>query len=102
MEDAPRSVFLAQGSWSAGWMDGGRVISHLDLSASPGSIATSSCSLNTVTSFYLMSGLSDMQISYGLRQQETEKGVYVPPTHFTTEKAEVHRVQVLNPQSHSE
>lgn len=54
-------------------MDGGRVISHLDLSASPGSIATSSCSLNTVTSFYLMSGLSDKQISYALRLQETEK-----------------------------
>lgn len=80
-----RRAAKGQGGWGGGrstlglpcpgflecWVDGGRVISHLDLSASPGSIATSSCSLNT--SFYLMSGLSDMQISYALRLQETEK-----------------------------
>lgn len=54
------------------WEDGGRVTSHLDSSVSHGSMATSSCSLNTVACFCLMSDLSDIQISYGSRQQEAD------------------------------
>lgn len=85
------------------WLDGGRVTSHLASSASRGSVATSSCSLNTVGYFCLMSGLSDMQISYGSRQREPEKiNGLRSSTHFTNEKAKVQREQAVYPQSHSE
>lgn len=68
------------------WVDGGPVTSHLDPSASRGSIATSSCSVNTVAYFRRMSGLSQ-HLTYAVRQQEPEEvNGLCPSTHLLMRK----------------